>query len=108
MKDSVYVYLWGNNPADDLNLVSEMKAAGVDRGIAVFYGRHPIDRALFDGIKRLGWVVGSYRMPTGNLFRVARRGWPNALLTGQLQPDQLRREADPRSWDRVCARHHAP
>jgi len=108
LKDSVYVYLWGNNPADDLNLVSEMKAAGVDRGIAVFYGKHPIDRALFDGIKRLGWVVGSYRMPTGNLFRVARRGWPNQLLTGQLQPDQLRREADPRSWDRVCARHLLP
>ncbi len=41
LKDSVYVYLWGSNPADDLNLVSEMKAAGVDRGIAVFYGTTP-------------------------------------------------------------------
>ena len=108
LRDGVYVYLWGSNPADDLKLVSEMKAAGVDRGIAVFYGRHPIDRALFDGIKRLGWVVGSYHMPTGNLFRVSHRGWPNALLTGQLQPDQLLRESNPKGWDRVCARNQLP
>ena len=84
LKDGVYVYFWGENPADDLKLVTEMKAAGIDRGFAVFYGKRPIDRALFDGIKKLGWVPGSYRMPTGNLFRVGRRGWPNAILTGRM------------------------
>src|SRR5439155_5096534 len=40
LKDGVYVYLWGENPAEDLSLVREMKAAGVERGIAMFYGRH--------------------------------------------------------------------
>ena len=108
LKDGVYVYLWGSSPAEDLQLVSEMKAAGIDRGIAVFYGRHPIDRALFDGIKGLGWVAGSYHMATGNLFQVARRGWPDAVLTGQLQPDQLLRESNPRGWDRICARYQLP
>jgi hypothetical protein len=57
LKDAVYVYLWGENPAEDLSLVAEMKAAGVERGIAVFYGKHEVDRALCDGIKQLGWVV---------------------------------------------------
>jgi len=108
LKDGVYVYLWGSDPADDLKLVSEMKAAGVDRGMAVFYGKHPIDRALFDGIKRLGWVAGSYHMPTGNLFRVAGRGWPNAVLTGKIQPDQLLRESNDSGWDRICARYQLP
>ena len=108
LKDSAYVYLWGNSPAEDLKLVSEMKAAGVDHGIAVFYGRHPIDRALFDGIKRLGWVPGSYHMPTGNLFRVSRRGWVTAALTGKIQPDQLFRESNPNGWDRICAKYQLP
>ena len=54
--------------------------------MAVFYGKHPIDRALFDGIKRLGWVPGSYHMPTGNLFRVGRHGWANAVLTDNGRP----------------------
>lgn len=108
LKDGVYVYLWGNSPADDLQLVSEMKSAGIDRGLAVFYGKHPIDRALFDGIKRLGWVPGSYHMPTGNLFRVGRHGWPNAVLTGHQQADQLRRSGDPKGWDRICAKYQLP
>ncbi len=108
LKDGVYVYFWGNSPADDLKLASEMKAAGIERGIAVFYGRHPIDRALFDGIKRLGWVAGSYSMPTGNLFRVGRRGWPNALLTGHLQPSELLQESNPNGWDRICAKYQLP
>lgn len=108
LKDGVYVYLWGDNPADDLKLVSEMKAAGIDRGLAVFYGKHPIDRALFDGIKKLGWVPGSYHMPTGNLFRVGRRGWPNAILTGRMEADKLRQESNPRGWDRICAKFQLP
>ena len=109
LKDGVYVYLWGASPSDDLKLVQDMKAAGIDRGIAVFYGRHPIDRALFDGIKRLGWVAGVYRMPTGNLFQVSRhRGWPNAFLTGKLTEDQLLKTANPRAWDRICAKHLLP
>ncbi len=108
LKDGVYVYLWGNSPVEDLQLVSEMKAAGIDRGMAVFYGKHPIDRALFDGIKRLGWVPGSYHMPTGNLFRVGRHGWPNAVLTDKRQADQLRRSANPKGWDRICARYQLP
>ncbi|PYV69505.1 MAG: hypothetical protein DMG96_33785 [Acidobacteria bacterium] len=109
LKDGVYVYLWGENPAEDLSLVREMKAAGVERGIAMFYGRHEVDRALCDGIKQLGWVVGMYRMPTGNLFRVSRnRGWPNALLTGQLAPDQLLASSNLRSWDRICGKHLLP
>ncbi len=108
LKDGVYVYFWGTNPADDLKLVSEMKAAGIDRGLAVFYGKHPIDRALFDGIKQIGWVPGSYHMPTGNLFRVGRRGWPNAILTGRMQADTLRRESNPKGWDRICAKFQLP
>ena len=105
LKDGVYVYLWGANPAEDLQLVSEMKAAGIDHGLAVFYGKHSIDRALFDGIKRLGWIPGSYHMPTGNLFRVGRHGWPNAILTGRLEADQLRRSANPKGWDRICGKY---
>jgi hypothetical protein len=85
-----------------------MKSAGIERGLALFYGKHPIDRALFDGIKRQGWVAGSYHMPTGNLFRVGRRGWPNAVLTGEIKPDQLLHQSDPRSWDRVCAKYQLP
>jgi Glycosyl hydrolases related to GH101 family, GH129 len=108
LKDGVYVYLWGDSPVEDLQLVSEMKAAGIDRGLAVFYGKHPIDRALFDGIKRLGWVPGSYHMPTGNLFRVGRHGWPNAVLTSERQADQLRRSGNPKGWDRICAKYQLP
>lgn len=108
LKDGVYVYLWGANPADDLRLVSEMKAAGIDRGLAVFYGKHPIDRALFDGIKKLGWVPGSYHMPTGNLFRVGRRGWPNAILTGRMPADKFLRESQTKGWDRICGRFQLP
>ncbi len=108
LKDAVYVYLWGENPADDLSLVKEMKAAGIEHGIAVFYGRHPVDKALFDGIKEAGWVPGMYQMPTGNLFRVGRHGWPNKVLTGQLRPDELRRGNDSRGWDRICAKYQLP
>ncbi|MBA2433766.1 MAG: hypothetical protein H0V54_01535 [Chthoniobacterales bacterium] len=108
LKDGVYVYFWGDNPADDLKLVTEMKAAGIDRGLAVFYGKHPIDRALFDGIKKLGWVPGSYHMPTGNLFRVGRRGWPNAILTGRMEADKLRRQSGPKGWERICAKFQLP
>jgi Glycosyl hydrolases related to GH101 family, GH129 len=109
LKDSVYVYLWGENPAEDLSLVREMKAAGVERGIAMFYGRHEVDRALCDGIKQLGWVVGMYRMPTGNLFRVSRnQGWPNALLVGKLPSDRLLATSNLKSWDRICGKHLLP
>ena len=88
---AAYVYLWGNSPAEDLSLVREMKAAGVAQGIAIFYGRHEIDRALFDGIKELGWVPGMYKMPTGNLFQVSRRrGWPADLLLGKRCPNDSR------------------
>lgn len=108
LKDGIYVYFWGANPADDLQLVSEMKAAGIDRGFAVFYGKHPIDRALFDGIKQLGWIPGSYHMPTGNLFRVGRRGWPNGILTGRMSKDQLRHGNNPKGWERICAKFQLP
>ena len=109
LKDGVYVYLWGENPAEDLSLVTDMKAAGVDRGIAMFYGRHEIDRPLCDGIKNLGWVVGRYQMPTGNLFRVSRnRGWPNAVLTGRITPEQVLGTSNLRGWDRICGKHLLP
>jgi hypothetical protein len=108
LKDGVYVYLWGENPAEDLGLVREMKAAGVERGIAVFYGRHEVDRALFDGIRQLGWVAGMYRMPTGNLFQVARRGWPADVLLGRVAPDRLLAGSKRPGWDRICARHLLP
>lgn len=109
LKDGVYVYLWGDNPADDLRLVEEMKAAGIEHGLAVFYGKHPIDRALFDGIKRLGWVPGLYQMPTGNLFRVLRGGnWPDAVLTGKLPAEQLLRKSAGNGWDRICGRYQLP
>ena len=105
LKDGVYVYLWGENPADDLSLVAEMKAAGIERGIAAFYGRHEIDRALCDGIKQLGWVVGRYQMPTGNLFHISKnRGWPDALLTGRLAPEKLLANSNLGAWDRVCGK----
>ncbi|HET7511398.1 MAG TPA: glycoside hydrolase [Chthoniobacterales bacterium] len=108
LKDGVYVYLWGQNPAEDLKVVADMKAAGIERGFAVFYGKHPVDRALFDGIKRLGWVPGMYQMPTGNLFRVDRHGWPNKILTGRLAPDRLRRGNNPHGWERICAKFQLP
>ena len=109
LKDGVYVYLWGESPAEDLRLVAEMKAAGIERGIAVFYGRHEINRALCDGIKELGWVVGMYRMPTGNLFRVSRnRNWPNAVLTGRLTPAELLAASNLKGWDRICGKHLLP
>lgn len=105
LKDAVYVYFWGENPAEDLHLATEMKAAGIDRGIAVFYGRHEIDRALCDGIKQLGWVVGKYQMPTGNLFQVSKkRHWPSAVLTGKLAPDELLASSNRNAWDRVCGK----
>jgi hypothetical protein len=105
LKDGVYVYLWGNDPAEDLRLVTEMKDAGIDRGFAVFYGRHPVDRALFDKIKQLGWVPGLYHMPTGNLFVIGRHGWPNELLTATLSPEQLRGSGNERAWDRICGKY---
>jgi hypothetical protein len=109
LKDGVYVYLWGDSPAEDLQLVREMKAAGVERGIAVFYGRHEIDRALFDGIKQLGWTPGMYKMPTGNLFQVSRRrGWPADLLLGRVAPDRFLAQSNLAGWNRVCARHLLP
>jgi hypothetical protein len=106
LKDGVYVYLWGENPAEDLAVVTEMKAAGVERGIAVFYGRHEMDRATCDGIKQLGWVMGKYQMPTGNLFQVSRKHhWPEAVLTGKLAPDQIFDGSNRRSWDRICGKY---
>jgi hypothetical protein len=109
LKDAVYVYLWGDNPAEDLSLVNEMKAAGIEHGIAMFYGRHEVDRSLCDGIKKLGWVVGMYRMPTGNLFRVSRnRGWPNAVLMGRVAPAEALARSNLRGWDRICGKHLLP
>jgi Glycosyl hydrolases related to GH101 family, GH129 len=109
LKDAVYVYLWGDSPAEDLQLVREMKAAGVERGIGVFYGRHEIDRALFDGIKQLGWRAGMYKMPTGNLFQVSRRrGWPTDVLLGRVAPDRLLADSNRAGWDRICAKHLLP
>jgi len=105
LKDGVYVYLWGKNPAEDLEVVTEMKAAGIERGIAVFYGRHEIDRATCDGIKQLGWVMGKYQMPTGNLFQVSKkRHWPGGLLTGKFAPAQFLAASNRKAWDRVCGR----
>jgi hypothetical protein len=109
LKDAVYVYLWGDHPAEDLSLVNDMKAAGIEHGIAMFYGRHEVDRELFDGIKKSGWVGGMYRMPTGNLFRVSRnRGWPNAVLTGRVTPAEVLARSNIRGWDRICGKHLLP
>jgi len=106
LKDGVYVYLWGKDPAEDLKLVEEMKAAGIERGVAIFYGRHPVDRALGDGIKKSGWVMGMYQMPTGNLFQVSKnRGWPKALLTGRLDPDRFFANSNRKAWERVCGKY---
>jgi len=105
LKDAVYVYLWGDSPAEDLEVVREMKAAGIERGIAVSYGRHEIDRPLCDGIKQLGWVVGRYQMPTGNLFQVAKqRHWPSAVLTGKIAPDKLLAGSNRGAWGRICGK----
>jgi len=105
LKDAVYVYLWGKDPGEDLEVVSEMKAAGIERGIAVFVGRHEIDRATCDGIKQLGWVMGKYQMPTGNLFHVSKnQGWPSGLLTGKLAPGQFLANSNRNAWDRVCGK----
>lgn len=105
LKDGVYVYLWGKNPGEDLEVVTEMKAAGIERGIAVFIGRHEIDRATCDGIKQLGWVMGKYQMPTGNLFHVSKkRHWPSGLLTGKFPPEQFLANSNRKAWDRVCGK----
>ena len=98
------------SPAEDLTLVREMKAAGIEHGIAVFYGRHEIDRALFDGIKELGWVAGMYKMPTGNLFQVIRGdgAGPPICCSDALSPERFLGPKQPRRWDRVCARHLCP
>ncbi len=109
LKDSVYVYLWGTNPAEDLQLVTEMKAAGIAHGIAVFTGRQTVDRALFDGIKALGWVAGVYRMPTGNLFHVSKeRGWPTDLLLGRVDPPKFWQNSRQNAWKRICAHYVLP
>jgi hypothetical protein len=109
LKDGVYIYFWGSSPADDLQLVRELKAAGIDRGLAVFYGRHEIDRPLFDGIKDLHWTAGMYKMPTGNLFQVSqRRGWPSDVLLGRVAPDRLLAQSNLAGWNRVCAKHLLP
>jgi len=109
LKDGVYIYFWGSSPADDLQLVQELKAAGIDRGIAVFYGRHEIDRPLFDGIKDLRWTAGMYKMPTGNLFQVSqRRGWPTDVLLGRVTPDRLLAQSNLTGWNRICAKYLLP
>ncbi len=103
LQDSVYVYLWGQTPAEDLHLVTQMKAAGIDRGIAVTYGRHEIDRASCDGIRKLGWVVGRYQMPTGNRFKVYKRGgYAKALVEGRLSLRQLINPNRPDLLERLC------
>lgn len=109
LRDGVYTYVWGKDPAEDLDLVQEMKSAGIDHGVAVFYGRRDVDRQLFEGIEKLGWTAGMYRMPTANLFRISRdRSWVNAVLTGRRSATELYRESNPRVWDRVCAAYILP
>jgi hypothetical protein len=46
-------------------------------------------------------------MPTGNLFRIGRRGWINDLLTGRMSQDQLRR-GNEKAWERICAKYQLP
>jgi hypothetical protein len=109
LKDGVYIYFWGSSPSDDLQLVRELKAAGIDRGIAVFYGRHEIDRPLFDGIKDQRWTAGMYKMPTGNLFQVSqRRSWPTDALLGRVAPDRILAQSNLAGWNRICAKHLLP
>lgn len=109
LKDGVYIYFWGSSPAGDLQLVRELKAAGIDHAIAVFYGRHEIDRPLFDGIKDLHWTAGMYKMPTGNLFQVSqRRGWPTDILLGRVTPDRVLAQSNLAGWNRICAKHLLP
>lgn len=105
LRDGVYVYLWGENPTEDMEVVTEMKAAGIERGIAVFVGRHEMNRATCDGIKQLGWVMGKYQMPTGNLFHVSKkRNWPSSLLTGKFAPEEFLAKSNRKAWDRVCGK----
>ncbi len=105
LKDAVYVYLWGDTPAEDLAVLREMKAAGIERGIAVFNSRHETNRSVCDGIKELGWVLGKYQMPTGNLFHVSKqRHWPSALLTGKIAPDKFLADSNRGAWDRICGK----
>lgn len=90
LQDSVYLYFWGETPAEDLQLATEMKAAGIDRAIAVTYGRHEIDAPSYAGIRKLGWLTGRYQMPTGNRFKIFKRnGYVNALVNGRLDRKQL-------------------
>ena len=54
--------------------------------------------------------MGKYEMPTGNLFRVPKiqqprdYGWPSALLTGKLAPDQFLGSSDREAWERICGK----
>ena len=105
LENSVYLYFWGDTPAEDLAVARRMKAAGIDRAIAVTYGRHEISREAYDGMRSLGWVVGKYQMPTGNRFLVYKRsGYARRLAEGRLGPEAL---VDPGKMDqlrRLCTR----
>ncbi len=103
LKDSVYIYLWGKTPAEDLQLATEMKAAGIDRAIAVTYGRHEIDGPSYAGIRKLGWLTGRYQMPTGNRFKIFKRnGYVNALVNGRLDRKQLIDPSSLEGMKRIC------
>lgn len=105
LKDGAYIYFWGDTPAEDLELAKEMKQAGIDRGIAVTYGRHETDRASCEGIAKLGWVVGKYQMPTGNRFKIYKRnGYAQKLLSGKLGLDQLIDPSQPDLLGRLCTK----
>jgi hypothetical protein len=105
LRDAAYVYFWGDTPAEDLEVARQMKAAGIDRCIAVTYGRHEVDRASTAGMAQLGLVVGKYQMPTGNRFNIYKRnGYAQRLLNNKLGLDQLVDPSDPDALRRVCTK----
>jgi len=109
MKDGVYVYLWEEDPNRNIDLVRRMREAGIEHGIAMFYGDRGRSQELSQGIRGLGWVFGLYRMPTGNLFQVARNyRWERKLLLGDLDPAAFLPKTSLRGWERVCGKFVRP
>lgn len=105
LQDAAYVYFWGETPGEDLEVARDMKAAGIDRCIAVTYGRHEIDPASTNGMAKLGLVVGKYQMPTGNRFNIYKRaGYAQRLLNDKLGLDQLIDPTNPDLLRRICTK----
>ena len=92
LKDGTYAYVWAD--ADDnydtfTDLVDGMKAAGLDRVVAMFSLHEDptrLTQQMLDYIADNGsrWLGGLYRTPTPNLFQICSiDDWVNKLLLNE-------------------------